>query len=335
MRNIDEIIINKAAVHGLDKEGGTVALSEKAIELTEDIYSYLEKHILKILRNEDARTACFCDGNNIVKEICSEIFTNNEQFIVNSQKIAKFLAKCNFNDETESSGDFIVVLFESQTGNYIAIMKLDFTETFFNNIRLSEGKMEVDLALVRNALPSSSQKVAKAVIIKEPDEQGNMRLLVLDKALESTFIQSFLNCEFVRDKLENTKILHTAAELFARRAFRDNAQEAERFRSKMGDFLANEDKIDINTLAHNGFDSTTINEFKAVMVSEGICENEVHIDREWAAKKLKRKRLKIDKSIELYIDSEAYKDKDKFEIKRNGDGTIDIILKNVRNYIEK
>jgi sulfatase maturation enzyme AslB (radical SAM superfamily) len=77
------------------------------------------------------------------------------------------------------------------------------------------------------------------------------------------------------------------------------------------------------------------NEFKAVIVSEGITENDVPIDREWAEKKLKRKRLKVDKSIELYIDNEVYNDKDKFQIKRNGDGTIDIILKNVKNYIER
>jgi hypothetical protein len=178
--------------------------------------------------------------------------------------------------------------------------------------------------------------VAKAVIIKEPDEQGNMRLLVLDKALESTFIQSFLKCEFKRDRLENTKIFQEVAERFARRAFKDNAQEAEKFRNSMADNLQNLDSICVDKLAevHIG-DAMLRAEFKAVVASEGLTENDVPIDREWAAKKLKRKRLKIDKSIELYIDSEAYKNKDKFEIKRNGDGTIDIILKNVRNYIEK
>jgi sulfatase maturation enzyme AslB (radical SAM superfamily) len=77
------------------------------------------------------------------------------------------------------------------------------------------------------------------------------------------------------------------------------------------------------------------NEYKAVMFNEGITENDVQIDREWAEKKLKRKKLKVDKSIELYIDNDVYNDKDKFQIKRNGDGTIDIILKNVKNYTER
>jgi hypothetical protein len=69
--------------------------------------------------------------------------------------------------------------------------------------------------------------------------------------------------------------------------------------------------------------------YKAVLVDEGISELDVSIDRECAAKKLKRKRLKVVKSIELYIDDEVYNDKNKFQIKRNGDRIIDIILKNM------
>lgn len=52
-------------------------------------------------------------------------------------------------------------------------------------------------------------------------------------------------------------------------------------------------------------------------------------------KKLKRIRLKIDKDIDLYINEDAYHDNSKFEIQRNGDGSINMIIKHVINYIEK
>ncbi len=52
-------------------------------------------------------------------------------------------------------------------------------------------------------------------------------------------------------------------------------------------------------------------------------------------KKMKRTRLKIDKEIDLYIDDEAYHDDSKFEIVRNGDGSINMVIKNIKNYIEK
>ena len=46
-------------------------------------------------------------------------------------------------------------------------------------------------------------------------------------------------------------------------------------------------------------------------------------------------RLKIDKDIDLYINEETYDDTARFEIVRNGDGTINMIIKHVSNYIEK
>jgi hypothetical protein len=336
MRNIDEILINKAVVHVLDKENNQVTFSESEIELTETAYEYLEKHILKLFKNEDAKRVVI-GKTSFVGRIANEMLLDNDIYFLDSaKKLAQYLYRCISNDEHESSGDFVTCLFESQTGRYLALMKLDFTEAYLHYLKDADGKAAINVTVNKTGLPGLGQKVSKAVIIKESGDNDSLQALVIDKALDSTFIQSFLKCEFVRDKLENTKILHSVAEIFARRVYKDNAEEAERFRNGMAEHLQNDDSVCVDKLAeaHIG-DAMLKAEFKAIMENEGFNESEVLIDREWAAKKLQRKRLKIDKSIELYIDTEAYKDKDKFEIKRNGDGTIDIILKNVRNYIEK
>jgi hypothetical protein len=335
MRNIDEILINKAVVHVLDKENNQVTFSESEIELTETAYEYLEKHILKLFKNDDARRAVI-RKMSFVGQMCEEIFLDESRFLTDTVKLAQYLYKCICNDEHESSGDFVACLFESQTGVYLALMKLDFTEAYSHYLKDADGKAAINVTVNKTGLPGTGQKVSKAAIIKEPDDSDNLQVLVVDKAWDSTFIQSFLRCEFKRDNLENTKTLRTITERFARKVFKDNAPEAECFRDRMATFLSNNDHLDIDVIASSSIEDKVMqNEFKAVLQNEGITENRVPIDKEWAAKKLQRKRLKIDKSIELYIDNDAYKDKDKFEIKRNGDGTIDIILKNVRNYIEK
>lgn len=97
-----------------------------------------------------------------------------------------------------------------------------------------------------------------------------------------------------------------------------------------------EDRLNVETLSANLLPTEEKRaEYKAALLNEGISETDVSIDKEWAEKKLKKKRLKVDKSIDLYIDDDTYNDKNKFQIKRNGDGTIDIILKNIKNYIER
>lgn len=75
-------------------------------------------------------------------------------------------------------------------------------------------------------------------------------------------------------------------------------------------------------------------DFTAFIRGNGLSE-EVELDKVWVEKKLRRIRLNIDKEIDLYISDEVYNDNSKFEVIRNGDGSINIVLKNIRNYIEK
>lgn len=336
MRNIDDIIINKVVLNVLDKENNTTVFSEKEIELTENVYEYFERHVLKVLKDEETKPASFEGERNIVRELCMEIFEDGELLVINSNKLSQFLFKCIGNDEKEVSGDMAVCLFEGQDAKYIAILKLNFTNSYCHYIKENDGNPFVTVGVNPTGLPGLGQKVSKAVIIKDFQLKSDYNVLVFDRDSEGSFTQSFLKCTFERDRRENTKIIHRISENFVRKAFKDNAQEAERFRSRLSDYLRNEDSIDIERVAEETIsDSNARNEYKASIISEGITESEVPIDREWAEKKLKRKRLKVDKTIELYIDNEVYNDKEKFQIKRNGDGTIDIILKNVKNYIER
>lgn len=336
MRNIEEIIINKVALNVLDRENNTTVLTERELELNEEVYQYFESHLLKILKDEEAKPAYFGEEKNIVKELCKEIFEDEEQFVDNSNKLTQYLFRCMGTDEKEPSGDMAVCMFESQEGRFIAILKLNFTNSYCHYIKDKDGNPIVTVGVNRTGLPGLSQKVSKAVVIREFKDNGGYNMLVLDRDRDGVFINSFLKCTFTRDRRENTKIINRVSEQFVRRAFKDNAQEAERFRTRLSDHLRSEDSFDVQKVAEENFNDIMVkNEFKAVMLSEGITENDVPIDREWAEKKLRKKRLKVDKSIELYIDCEVYNDKDKFQIKRNGDGTIDIILKNVKNYIER
>jgi hypothetical protein len=74
--------------------------------------------------------------------------------------------------------------------------------------------------------------------------------------------------------------------------------------------------------------------FVEYIAEQGIAEN-IDLDKQWIDKKLKRVRLKIDKDIDLYVNEETYNDDSRFEIQRNGDGTINMVIKHVSNYVEK
>jgi hypothetical protein len=59
------------------------------------------------------------------------------------------------------------------------------------------------------------------------------------------------------------------------------------------------------------------------------------VDKEYLEKKLSKLKIKVGSDIDLSIANEAYKDINKFEIKDNGDGSINMIIKNIENYVER
>lgn len=59
------------------------------------------------------------------------------------------------------------------------------------------------------------------------------------------------------------------------------------------------------------------------------------VDKHWIESKMKVKELKTDTGLVIKGDYDLFKDSQRINMKKNGDGTIDYIIKNVRNIIEK
>jgi alpha-galactosidase/6-phospho-beta-glucosidase family protein len=92
MRNVSELIIEKAIIHILDNRKENPVLIDFPLELTEDIYLLFERHIKNSINDESTRIAKF-DGNiNVVKECCKNIIESpDNKFVSESKEIAKYL----------------------------------------------------------------------------------------------------------------------------------------------------------------------------------------------------------------------------------------------------
>ena len=57
MEYINDININEAVIHILDSNGEEPVLNEYSLELDEDIYKFLYKHIEKCLKDDELKYA--------------------------------------------------------------------------------------------------------------------------------------------------------------------------------------------------------------------------------------------------------------------------------------
>jgi hypothetical protein len=346
MEYISDINIQEAVIHIVDSNADEPILNEYSLELNEDTYKFLHRHIEKCFKDEELKYAIFNPERNIVKELVQDYLNGIDNNLIGlSQELARQLFIIMKGNLNIPSCDLIIVSLITDQGPMIGILKMDYVKNFTHQVEFKENKIGIDIVPQAAGLPASSQRIQKAAFIKPIRENQSYNLMVIDKQRKSKdeeeyganyFISNFLGCSIISNERDMTKTFLKAAENWTRSNIIEDADRAERIRTTVKAKLKEEEKINIDELSNELFkeEPQIKNDFSNFVKSHGL-EDEVAIDKQWVEKKLKRVRLKIDKDIDLYINEEAYHDNSKFEIQRNGDGSINMIIKHVINYIEK
>lgn len=342
---VNDINIQEAVIHVLDQNGEEPILNEYMLDLNEDTYNFLYKHINKCLKDEELKFAMFNPERNIVKEVVQEYLNGTESDLIEvSKELSKQLFAIMKSNITIPSCDLIIVSIVTDQGPMIGILKMDYIKNFTHNIDFVDNKIGIGIIPQVAGLPGNGQKIQKAVFIKPIREGQAYNLMVLDKIKPTKeeeygtnyFNNNFLGCTILTSPRDATKIFMKATESWTRNNIVEDAAKAETIRTKVKEKLETQDDINIEELSQELFQSAPEEKesFINYMNGHGIDE-EVKVDKAYVEKKLKRVRLKIDKDIDLYINTEAYKDNTRFEIQKNGDGSINMVIKYINNYMEK
>lgn len=345
MEYVNDININEAVIHILDSNSEEVVLNEYSLDLDEDVYKFIYKHIEKCLKDDDLKYAKFNLERNIVKEVVQDYLNGIDSDLIGlSKELAKqlfIIQKSNYNIP---SCDLIITSIVTDQGPMIAVLKMDYVNNFTHEIQFVDKKIGVGIVKQVAGLPGSNQKVQKAAFIKPIREDESFNLMVLDKQKASKedeyganyFINTFLGATIVTNERDMTKTFLQASENWIRKSITEDAAKAEEVRNIIKTKLKDEDLINIDDIANEVFGNNIIEKDSFSTDIKMKCNaEEIAVDKIWVEKKFKRTRLNIDRQIDLYINDEAYHDTSKFEIVPNGDGSINMIIKNVVNYIEK
>lgn len=344
MEYIKEISINEGIIHILDSNSEEPVLNEYKIELNEEIYNFLLRHVERCLKDEELKYAAFVEDTNAVRDL-SQKYLNGESDLleVSKELAAKMFKLMKFRGNIPSC-DLLVVSISTEYGPMLGILKMDYIKNYTHSIDFVDNKIGINIVPQFTGLPVSSQRIQKCAFIKPLAEGQTFNLMVIDKSSkkeseENTtnyFLDDYLGCRIVSNERDMTKAFIKAAETWTRNKLKEDASSQEAVRSTIKKKLKEEEHIDVKALSEDLFkDQFEAQQDFIQYVSTAATAEKVPVDKEWVSKKLKRVRLKIDKEIDLYINEETYNDDGRFEIQRNGDGSINIVIKRVLNYIEK
>lgn len=346
MEYVNDINIVEAVIHILDNNSDEPILNEYKLDLGEEIYKFIYRHIEKALKDEELKYAIFNEERNIVKELSQEYLNGaNTDLVSISQEIGRQLFAIMKGNGNIPSCDLIVALISTDQGMMLAILKMDYVKNFTHKIDFVEDKIGIGIIQQYGGLPGASQRIQKCAFIKPISGDQDFNLMVMDKQKKSKededygsnyFINSYLGCTVITNERDMTKSFMKATEAWTRNNINGDADTAEKIRTTIKSKLKEEESINVQALSNELFaeQPEAKRAFDEFITSQGLSE-EVRVDKQYVEKKLKRVRLKIDREIDLYIDEETYHDNSKFEIVRNGDGSINMVIKHVMNYMEK
>ncbi|MEA4826120.1 MAG: nucleoid-associated protein [Clostridium sp.] len=345
MEYINDITINEAVIHILDNNSDDPILNEYTLDLNEEIYGFIYKHVQKCLKDEELKYAVFNKERNIVKDLSQEFLNGENNLLEISKELARQMFILMRSKGSIASCDLLLISISTEYGPILGIIKMDYTKNYVHTVEFIDNKIGINITPQYTGLPASGQRVQKCAFIKPIREDNSFDLMVIDKQTKNSnseeygsnyFISNYLGCTVVDNERDMTKSFVNSAEKWTRTNLKENAEAQESVRSAIKKKLREEEEIDVKEVAEELFgNETVVKEDFVNYITEESGFDKVAVDKEWIEKKFKRIRLKVDKDIDLYINEDAYNDNSRFEIIRNGDGTINMTIKHVSSYVEK
>ncbi|GAA0229676.1 nucleoid-associated protein [Metaclostridioides mangenotii] len=331
------MIIHKFIVHVLDKNSDVPILNDFEGKITQEVDGFFQKIIKRVSKDDDVRKAVFKEYNdNTIKNCCEQIIYNSDTFLDNSKEIASYLFEImRINSELESC-DLAICLYTNKDENNVAILKLDYKKLYNHSIEFVDEKFNINFKSNEVGV-IETQKPKQCALIGVSGINGEYHLKVLDKisekeGIETKFTTQFLNIEKILDDKYMTKAFKKSADNWITNAITD-IKVAESVRGGLNYVLKENDEIDIKDFA-DGFLQEDKKESFIELMEEKEIEN-FYIDKDWVNKKVKKRKIKTDNGFSIDANITDFEDPMKYSIRKNENGTVDVVIKNVCFYEER
>ncbi|GAA0230200.1 nucleoid-associated protein [Metaclostridioides mangenotii] len=331
------MIIHKFIVHVLDKNSDVPILNDFEGKITQEVDGFFQKVIKRVSKDDDVRKAVFKDyHDNIIKNCCEQIIYNEDTFLDNSKEIASYLFEImKVNSELESC-DLAICLYTNKDEKNVAILKLDYKKIYNHSIEFVDEKFNINFKSNEVGVVET-QKPKQCALIGVSGINDDYHLKVLDKisekeGTETKFTSQFLNIEKILDDKYMTKTFKASADNWITNVITD-VKEAENVRSELNYVLKENDEIDIKDFADSFLQEDKKESFIELMEEKEI--ESFYIDKDWVNKKVKKRKIKTDNGFSIDANITDFEDPMKYSIRKNENGTFDIVVKNVCFYEEK
>jgi len=155
----EEIIIKRAVLHILDNNITMPVFSGNELNVDEEQNYFIQKHIERIMADNNLKIARFNDGPNLVKDICIKVKHNPDFFLQGSIEIAEKMFGIMQKNVDIPPADLICCVFYFENQPYLGILKLNYKSGYTHYVEQGEMGNTNTIIRYKTLLPSESKKL--------------------------------------------------------------------------------------------------------------------------------------------------------------------------------
>lgn len=332
---IDEINIEKVILHILDPSVGLPVFSEEEHPHNRETSEFMEPHIRKAFNEINIKNSFFEGDYNQVKDMAIAIESNTDLFIDKTQEFAKIMY--DFIEENASIPpcDLICSLFKGDGKRYLGFFIFNYKTSYIHYVEeLDNGRLN-KVIKQSTTLPNINHKIDEFFIIDLDDFSISLKekKYSIDGEREFYLSKYLLKSIDVLSDKNKIDIVNRVSKKIVKDYYEDDVVKLAEVKTAMVESVEDTDSVDVNHIKTEVFkDNLDIQEkYDEEIEKKGLVDRTINVNQNLSKRIPKTQKLVMDNGIEIKVPAEYLHGDDTVEFLNNSDGTISILLKDIRD----
>jgi len=323
--------IRNAVLHILRNDGRDSIFSDTELDIGSEVCeAFITKHVKKLLDTAGTRTATFKPESPMY-----ELLTNYQNGSIYFQETATVIAqKLDVIMNRYPSippCDLLITRVGSKDGEFLAILQMGYQEVYAHKSKDSDNQLTLC-----TALPFSTGKVEYACLVALDGSSMPISILekpaVIDGEAALYFSEIFLECDTTPSKKEQAKLIDEINLEFVDEYYNGSPTVHAQIKAALLEEAEEyEGTVSIGNVAAQIFDANDELKFKYVnTLREAGIQEDLPLGHRVVRQQFGTHKIKSENGIEIKFPADLVATDDTLEITTHPDGTISVLLKNLR-----
>lgn len=314
-------------------------ISNYDVEQDDDVtITFVENTIINLYSSNDMKWARFKEDENECSKAYKNIISISEnlsEFKIKTKEIVQEYFKIVRDNVPVPSGDMIVVLFDMEKITYMGMFKYNHKTMLVSKVEQINDTQNIYISQKSSLFTTSRHKADEGVIIN----LITMDMALVDKKYEinaekvNILEDCILLLDTKRSQKEKLDIFNKVTKNLENKYIGDDIEKKAKIKKAVKDTILDQGVISVDSVMEKAFENTEQLKqiYETSLEKSGIEKKEKIEIPQRVISKYQKQKIVTETGIEINIPIDYYGDDSKLEFLPSDNGTVSLIIKNIKN----